>query len=88
MEFILIALVTAFNILVIKHKLEHKRFEDGILDGTILVLLSLVFGGSYGGLVVATVTSLIISLYFLASPPAFFSGFLSEFKKRARRSHA
>ena len=85
MEFLLIGLATAFNLLIIKHKLERHRYEDGIFDLAILCILTLVFSGSYGGLVVATISSAIISLYFLASPPKFFgnsSAVLAKFKSR------
>lgn len=91
MEYLLIALATAFNILIIKTKLEHKRYEDAALDAGMLVLLSLVFGGSYGGLVVATISSAIISLFLLWNPPQFLTKsvdsdkFWEEFKKKARR---
>ena len=62
MEFLLIGIATAFNILIIKRKLELKRFEDGAMDAVILITLAGVFGGSYGGLVVATISSAIISV--------------------------
>lgn len=88
MEFILIALATAFNILVIKWKVENKRWEDAMFDGIILFVLAAIFAGSFGGLVVATITSLIISIYFIASPPKFTGTFVSEFKKRASRTNA
>ena len=74
MEYILIGVATAFNIMVVKYKFEHKRYEDGIFDLTVLFLITVVFAGSFGGLVVGTISSAILSLYFLASPPKFFSG--------------
>lgn len=73
MEFLIIGLATAFNILVIKIKLERLRYEDAAFDAILLILLSLVFGGTYAGMVVATISSAIISVYFMASPPKFFS---------------
>ena len=80
MEFILVGMATAFNMLVIKWKLEKERYEDGILDGLILFTLAFVFQGSFGGLVVATISSAIISLYFIAFPPKFVQGLLKKFK--------
>ena len=59
----------AFNILIVKHKIELGRMSDAILDGTALVVLSLVFGGSTAGLMIATIASAIISLYLLKYPP-------------------
>jgi len=78
MEFLIIGIATAMNVLVIKWKLEKKRYEDAIFDGGILFGLSYVFGGSYGGLVVATISSAIISIYLIASPPKFFMGHLKD----------
>ena len=87
MEYILIAIVTSFNFLIIKWKLERGRYEDAILDTTILVILSSFFGGSMGGMIIAVIASFIVSIYFLASPPRFLKSletkeFITEFKKR------
>lgn len=74
--------------LIIKVKLDRKRYEDAALDFTLLVIITVVFSGSYGALVVGTVASFFISIFFLASPPTFFSGtngFFAEFKRRAAR---
>ena len=90
MEFILIAIVTSFNFLIIKWKVEKKRYEDAALDAAILVILSSFFGGTMGGMIIAVIASFIVSIYFLASPPKFLSsknteGFITEFKKRMPR---
>lgn len=86
-EFIIIGLVTAFNLLVIKAKFARKRYEDGILDLVLMLAVVVVFSGSYGGMVVAMIASLAISLYLFASPPTFTKNFkkspaLSEAKQR------
>jgi hypothetical protein len=69
MELAIIGVVVAFNFLVIYAKLNHKRYLDAGLDFTLLAVLSILFGGSYAGLVVATIASAIISLYLLVKPP-------------------
>lgn len=71
MEFILIGIVSAFNLIIIKVKLEKKRYEDAVFDLSLMTLLAFLFSGSYGGMVVAMVASLAISIYLLASPPKF-----------------
>ena len=71
-------------------KFDRKRYEDGIFDIGLLLIIMALFAGSYAGLIVGTIASLFVSLYFLASPPTFFSGpsgFFAEFKRRARRSN-
>lgn len=62
------AVSTAFNLMIIKWKLEHSRVADGILDAALLAILALVFGGSLGGMMIATASSALVSLYLLASP--------------------
>lgn len=71
LSFLVIGIVTALNLIFVKVKFEKGRWEDGIFDLVTLVLLTFVFSGSYAGLVVATITSLIISIYLLFSPPKF-----------------
>lgn len=71
MELLLIGLVSAFNMLIIKFKLEKKRFADAILDLFLLVVLGWLFKGTYAGMVVAMVASMSISLFLLVSPPKF-----------------
>ena len=59
----------AINLIIIKIKIEGKRFFDAFLDGGVLVALSFVFGSSFSGLVTATVASSIVSLYLWKNPP-------------------
>lgn len=73
MEFILIGIVSAFNLIIIKVKLEKKRYEDAVFDLSLMAVLAFLFSGSYGGMVVAMVASLAISIYLLISPPKFTS---------------
>ena len=90
MEFLIIGIAVAANIIIIKMKFDRKRIEDGIFDSLLLATITIVFGGSYAGLVVGTIASFFISLYLLASPPTFFSGtngFFNKFIERARRKH-
>lgn len=83
MEFLIIGLAAAFNIIVIKVKLERQRYIDSALDALFLVTVTMVFSGSYGALVTGTIASAIFSLYLLVSPPKFTasSPALDKFKK-------
>lgn len=69
MEFLLIGIAVFFNIAVIKWKFDKARYLDGILDTALLIAIAIVFGNSYGALVVGTVASALVSLYLLVSPP-------------------
>ena len=73
MEFIVIGLAVAFNCIIIKEKFQRGRTEDGAFDLILLVVITLVFSGTYGSLVVGTIASAFISVYFMASPPTFFT---------------
>ncbi len=89
MEMIFLGLVVALNIAIIKIKFDRKRIEDGIFDVIFLIIVMTLFSGSYPALVVGTIGSLFTSLFFLASPPTFFSGpngFFQEFVRRTKRS--
>ena len=81
MEFLVIAVAVAINILFIKFKLGRHRYADAMLDAILLIILSLLFKGSFGGLVTATYASAIVSLALWFFPPdieGFFKGALSD----------
>lgn len=71
MEFLLVGLAVFFNIAFIKWKFDKSRYADATLDLTLLVIVMLLFSGSYGALVVGTVASAFISLFLYFSPPKF-----------------
>ncbi len=90
MEAIIIAIATSMNFILVKWKIEHKRYEDAILDFVVLVTLASLFSGSMGGMIIATISSFISSIYLLFSPPTFTKSidtedFIKEFKKRLPR---
>ncbi len=69
MEFILIGLAVAANIIFVLFKYERKRYADATLDLILLVVVAMLFSSSYGALVVGTIASLVISIYLYANPP-------------------
>ena len=85
MEFLIIGLAAAFNIIVIKAKFERGRVLDGILDAAGLLFVTIVFSGSYGALVVGTIASAIFSIYLMISPPKFTSNSSPEIDKLKKR---
>ena len=62
LAYLIIGFATAFNILVIKFKIERKRYADGIFDAICLMLLAGVFAGTLGGLIIGTIASAVISV--------------------------
>ena len=79
MGIFLIGIATAFNILVIFKKIELKRYQDATFDSIFLVTLTFIFGGSFAGMTVATISSAFISIYFLFNAPTFLN-FLKNVK--------
>ena len=95
MEFIVIGLAVAFNCMIIKVKFERERTADGFLDTALLVLITIVFNGTYGALVVGTIASAFISVFLLLQPPKLpalkknpeVSSFITEFRRRAKEAY-
>ena len=88
MELLVIGIAVALNFIIVKMKFARKRWEDAIFDLLTFALLMAIFSGSYAGLVVSSIASLCISIYFFMSPPNFFgkktgvlAGFINELKK-------
>jgi len=48
MEFAIIGLAVAFNMLIIKAKLERRRYEDALFDGLCLLGITSSFQGLTG----------------------------------------
>ena len=69
MELVVIGIVTALNLIFIMMKFKADRTLDATMDLVLLVAIAIVFGGSFAGLVVGTISSLIISAYLYFSPP-------------------
>lgn len=81
MEFLIIGIVTALNFIFIKKKFEQQRYEDGTFDIILFVCILFLFEGSFAGMVVGMVASLIISIYFYASPPKFLGPIFTKVKQ-------
>lgn len=78
---LIVGISVAINIMVIKVKIEKKRYLDAALDGTILGILTVVFGGSFNGLITATVASSVVSMWLWFVPPKINFGNKPEKKK-------
>ena len=63
------AIATAFSFIVIKAKLERKRWYDAILDLFALIILGVIFAGTVSGMAIAMIASTIVSIYLWFFPP-------------------
>lgn len=71
MEYLILGLALAFNLLVIKEKYQRGRTEDATLDFALLAVITYFFSGSYGALVIGTIASAFISVWLFFNPPKF-----------------
>ena len=69
MEIIYLAVAVAFDFLIIKWKLKHKRYSDAALDAFIFGMICILFHGTMSGMAVGTIAGVIVSLYLLVYPP-------------------
>jgi hypothetical protein len=84
-EFAIIGIAVFFNIAIIKWKFDRARYADAILDMLLLTAVTIVFSGTFGGLVVGTIASAMVSMYLIASPPTYFNGIYQKFIERSKR---
>ena len=70
---LLIGVATAFALIILKMKFEAGRYGDMALDALAMIVLSMFFGHTLGGMVIAVVSSVIISLYLYVFPPQLFA---------------
>jgi len=65
MEFIIIGIVTFFNLAILLKKYQTERYVDMLLDVLAFIILSKIFGGTLGGMMIAMIGSMLLSLYLL-----------------------
>jgi len=86
MLWLLIGVITAFNLMIFKIKFEQKRYGDLLYDIVTFMILNAIFGGTLGGMIVAMIASGIISVYLYFNPPeksfgSFIEDIIKNFKK-------
>jgi hypothetical protein len=80
MELIVIGIVTALNLIIIVKKFKQNRYEDAILDIALFSVVVVMFAGTYSGMVVGMIASLVVSLYLYSNPPTYFSSAIKSNK--------
>ena len=71
MEYFLMGIITALNLIFIYWKFQKARYEDAILDIIAFFIIVKLLGSSTGGMFVGMVASLTISIYLFFNPPKF-----------------
>ena len=81
---ILASLATVFNFIIVKIKLENKRFADAIVDISVALILGSMFMGSMLGMSIAMMASAMMSIYLWFYPPKVPT--LKQILKRKKRN--
>ena len=68
---IAIMIATAINFGILRWKFGRGRYFDVMLDVLCLITLSVLFGGTLGGMTIAMGAGAMISFYLLVSQPKF-----------------
>lgn len=71
MSFLLLGIAMGFNVIIVVVKFKAKQYANGFLDIGVFTILTLILGSTLGGMVIATISSAIFSLYLLISPVRF-----------------
>ena len=62
---------TVFNLVILIVKFKRRRYEDAILDVSLLVVVFWILKGSEMMLLIGIFSSLFVSIYLWFSPPSF-----------------
>ena len=68
MELFIIGVAVALNLLIVIWKFQASKYIDAAIDGSLLILVALVFSGSPAALIIGTIGSLIVSIYLIFKP--------------------
>lgn len=71
MTFLLLGIAMGFNVIIIVIKFKSRQYANAVLDIGVFIMLAAILGGTLGGMVIATISSAIFSLYLLVSPVRF-----------------
>ena len=71
MEYLFIGIAMFFNIVVLKIKFDMDAYASFTLDIIVFFLLSYLLGKSLGGMIIATISSALFSIFLLVSPVKF-----------------
>ena len=69
MELLLLTLATIINLFTIQWKLSRGRYKDVVIEISIIVILSSLFGGTLTGMAIATSVSAAWSTYTIIFNP-------------------
>ncbi len=59
---------TAFNAAIIIYKLKDERYTDSLVDLSVSGVMTALYAGTMGGMIVAMVASFLLSVYLLFNP--------------------
>lgn len=69
MEFILFGIMTAFNFGIILSKIQKRQYLNAVIDAMIMVVICVLFSGSFAALATGMTASAVFSLYLIWKKP-------------------
>ena len=69
MTLLLLVIATVINLFTIQWKLSSGRYKDILLEISIIIILSSLFGGTLTGMAIATSVSAVWSIYTIIFNP-------------------
>lgn len=86
MDVALVAIISSiaglFNFAILRYKVANGKKLDAFIDFLTLLALSYAFSNSTGGMIIATCTSALISVYLIFKPIELEFGNIKEFRNK------
>jgi hypothetical protein len=67
-ELFILSIFVILNFIILRIKIDKKRFTDSIVDISVMLFLAFIFNGTYKGMIVAMVSGFVFSIYLYFYP--------------------
>lgn len=69
MEYLLFGIMTFFNFAILLSKLQKKQYANAIIDAMIMIIICVLFSGSFAALATGMTASALFSIYLMWKKP-------------------
>jgi len=67
-ELFVLSIFVILNFIILRIKIDKRRFADTIVDLSVMLFLTFLFNGTYKGMIVAMVSGFVFSVYLYFYP--------------------
>ena len=67
-EIFILSIFVILNFIILRIKIDKKRFADTIVDLSVMLFLTFLFSGTYKGMIVAMISGFVFSVYLYFYP--------------------